>query len=189
MEYVQRPFLNVSPLKIEVVIRKKPDGSYVRNHVFKIIWQNSGNTPAMRVVHFLNGAEMTEPTEEQFRGDLKLPPDATPEVIPSKSESIPQAMEKPESFILGELVNVPPEKRIGGAINHPTFIWGWAAYRDVFASSKVHVSEFCLKSVGIEFSETSPDSAPIVHFRSCSNHGYCIDEQCKDYKEIASLVE
>jgi len=188
LEYTQRPFLNPRPLKIARIIRQMPNGN-VRNVVISVTWQNTGNTPAIRVIKFFDAMEGAEPTEEQFRGQKPLPPEATFVVIPSKTDDDPQTLEQPESFILGDLVNVPPEQRKGGAINHPTFVWGWAAYRDVFPKTKIHVSEFCLRSVSLELLASNPDGPPTVQFQSCHGRGYCIDEQCKDYGEIASLVE
>lgn len=190
VEYVQRPFLNIqplTPLTLHRNLRDLPSGEKIPSYTISIIWQNSGNTPAVRVFKFATAKDMSEPTDEEFIGIRPLPPEAVPGVIPARADDSPMTIEKSERFMLGDLAQIPPEKRTG--INHPVFIWGWAAYHDLFPGTRVHVSEFCLRMVSIEMSTTRVNEPPTFHFNPCANHNYCIDEQCRDYADIAALVE
>jgi hypothetical protein len=61
------------------------------------------------------------------------------------------------------------------------YFWGWAAYRDVFRDSKVHLTEFCSKLTTIS-GDIATGNVRFV-YTHCPSHN-CADETCEDYREV-----
>jgi hypothetical protein len=157
---------------------------------FRNRWENSGTTPALSVVQYFAIEQLPdEPTDDQFRGQ---PERTHAAYIRPGGDLQSNLLAKPETFFttpmsatssFDQTKVVRSQRRI--------FLWGWIGYRDIFPTSKVHITEFCQRVTRVL--ATGPPGAGVasgITFNTviCSDRHNCVDEQCADYKRIAALV-
>jgi len=92
----------------------------------------------------------------------------------------------PKSPAIAGPILVPVEIIEKEVPNTHVFIWGWQAYRDVFRSTKPHVTEFCFDLRTVDFMN-NPARDFVAGFATCSRHN-CVDEQCDDYQRLTSKL-
>lgn len=138
--------------------------------IVQVRWDNSGDTPTKdMIMHVSFSGLRSAPLPRDFRfpdiwesGEPRTP---TSETIPAKGQGqaiyigIPLSLIKAPSYF---------------------YVWGWAHYRDVFAQTTEHVTEFC-----DEFDTTAVESNKVflhtLGMDTCARHN-CSDGQCKDAK-------
>jgi hypothetical protein len=161
---VQRAFILPGPVE---VMQTGSKGSPVK---FAIHWDNSGVTPARGTTHV------------NYRWDQKpLPADFS---FPDQWEENTPHVQNP--FILGPkgstslIVGPIPEQVIRTMPYFHIYFWGWARYRDVFAGTREHVTEFCSELLPFTMPIAADADLGTIKFRldACPRHN-CYDDACK----------
>ena len=167
----QRAYVIASGMKHKLKTITNPRGKRNKAFEFTSQWENAGNTPAIGVLMLFGVWERYDLTEAEFMGKAISPllPTAMSSVGP-KTTIDSGVAHQPEDFATSE-----PEV--------PRLFWGWIVYRDIFPNSKIHVTEFCLKTTQIV-----PDGHGDYGFDAtvCDHHN-CVDEFCEDYAEMVTL--
>jgi hypothetical protein len=147
-----------------------------RTMEFTAHWENVGNTPAVGVITAVGKAEQTdEITEEEF---ISTPFDRTS----ARSAIGPKA-------IIDSRTLVDDDTLLTDNPGLPRFYWGWTVYRDTFAGSKTHVTEWCWKITAIVWKLSDNGrlaKRPESSGSACVHHN-CVDEFCEDYANITTL--
>jgi hypothetical protein len=155
---------------------------------FQLSWSNTGTTPAKAVVMQSNGREEIGDLPSSY--DFPLNPQKTQGVIGPKG-------------VFG--VNLTISRNTLESAWHSKsklFIWGNAAYRDIFPDDIDRLSEFCIEinkiTVGYivepEVPKGQKPPPPVIEdpnvgivqfsWQACTLGAHnCYDEDCKDYKE------
>lgn len=196
LEAVQRAFVTFQKINLDAI--RTSLQSDERSWVFTAIVENSGTTPAINRIQYFSGSNdlQGEPSEEQFIGPNN---DRLIGEIGPKAEKGIGPLIKADSFVLGTF----PLSSIGSKEFHEFFrskrilLWGWVGYRDVFPSTRPHITEFCEEVNGVGAAETHaaiPSTKidlmqlqPTLNFKECEGHN-CTDEHCRDYYAIAAMV-
>ena len=184
LESVQRAFVTFHEMPVTKILVRTKDGD-IPYWEFHTTWENSGTTPAIGVVQHFNIGELAEePTNQQFRGG---PAEFTITTIGPKGRQDSSRITKPESFVFGNLMQVPPSRRYTSTITRRRFFWGWIAYRDVFPRTKPHVSEFCHELSGSYIAPQKTADVVSFTYSGCRHHN-CVDNYCEDYESIAAMT-
>ena len=140
--------------------------------MFQILWENSGNTGAENVTHFVavDNEFVGEPTEDQFQRGFGHKAPTYREHIPPKAPMTITVGTVEESSIL-----IP---------DHPPVFWGWVSYNDIFPKTPLHISEFC--EIGKSVLRSSTDNT-FVTSEVCHRHN-CSDHHCEDYDEMVKYI-
>ncbi len=179
---VQRAFITYQ----QVVPERSREGPQGKHYwaVAPLI-ENVGTTPAVSVIHFWGLDYLpNEPDEKTFKGDHTKFQAIT---VGSKATQPLTPYTKYESFLFGNDLG----DDLGNFTKWATpnkwqlFIWGWVGYRDVFSSTKPHITEFCGKLMSIDINPVAKTLK--WQMMNCDTHN-CTDEYCKDYDSIAELV-
>ncbi len=104
----------------------------------------------------------------------KMPGSPSPTAIASIGPKQPWETEpthQPESFATEDL-------------QYSRYIWGWLLYRDAFPNTKVHLTEFCLKTTNIIPKDGDYDFSATV----CGSPHNCVDEFCDDYSAMVTML-
>jgi hypothetical protein len=129
IESVQRSFLTFK--QIVGGPEYGPDGK-TRQYHFTSEWENSGTTPAIRVINYFGIDEVRKDEVYKF-------PFTTPKGTeywigttgPKATDTVGNRNE-PDNFW------VPAKNR-----NNEMYFWGYRIYRDVFPETPIHLTEFC----------------------------------------------
>ena len=173
---VQRAFITVKTPFTAFVGTNKTNARWQFQHQF----ENSGVTPTLEAVQYCTYLYQRNELPRGFTFpdgiDLKSGEKA---VSPFDSMVIgPKQVMSPLPFYL-------PASLIAAIQSHDLklYMWGWVRYRDQFAQSPVHVTEFCYEVDSI-IGDVSTRGAPVQwSYRYCPEHN-CVDQKCKDYTAI-----
>jgi hypothetical protein len=181
---VQRAFLTAQPVKPERLDAPLATTA-IPSHSWSILgsYENSGTTPALEVVNYLQAGLADELTEDEFKGRAvsafatTIGPRASQDVGPIIAD---------EAVIFGrDLGKVPKLVRITDDRGRRMMVWGWAVYKDIFfPNSRPHLTEFCRK---VDSLTTGADGMMRYAFTTCRSHN-CTDESCPDYSEVVDSV-
>jgi hypothetical protein len=188
LESVQRAFVNFDKITINRSSVHTPAGD-VRRVTIKALWENSGTTPAIRVVRAIGVNRIKdEPTEEQFLPE-HITPDAALSVIAPKKQTDSGTIVLDEDALFGDTLTHTVTEASNRKMLEAgyVFIWGWMTYRDIFRETKAHLTEFCEGLHNITVPDAK-DAQPTLDFIACHRHN-CTDEQCDDYQQVLKLAE
>jgi hypothetical protein len=191
LESVQRAFVIVEDIRFNRFNTLSADGTPVPTWRFYPLWKNAGNTSVIDAIQYATTENLSgEPSEEQFIGSTKnffefpIGPKA---LQPGAMKDIPDSL----------LESARSEQPGNGKI----FAWGWLVYRDVLPNTPIHVTEYCTHLVRVLYAvprdkngkliipahpQQIPDTNVSLTWSPCMQHN-CIDEYCKDYKNLVSL--
>ncbi|MGA3118686.1 MAG: hypothetical protein ABSF90_30210 [Syntrophobacteraceae bacterium] len=184
LQSVQRAFVWAAGFAAPLVIRHSLSGAE-RYLEFQVRWENSGATPAIGLAESFQAEDLPdEPTDAQIVGDIR-DTDLTYVTISPKGSQVAGPIPKRTSSILGGQLDIVLDQR---QPIHPIqryFIWGWAAYYDVFTGTKPHVTEFCWRVNSISLNQQTGE--PLFGTQLCKHHN-CTDNYCEDYESLAKMA-
>lgn len=158
-------------------------------------YENSGSTPARRATNgfFCGISNGAEPSSRDFIERAQVG-QAMMTLGPKASQLVgPTYQEEADVFgsDLGDLTKQPKNMMVqNGRLLLDTkhtnlYCWGYLAYRDVFAETPAHLTEFCQKFIGFEYHPS--EKSYTLNFTTCERHN-CTDEDCAEYKDIAEKL-
>ena len=189
LEIVQRPFIVVGGLPFHRVWTPLPNRQTLKEISFEAVLTNTGNTPAVEMVHFFNilPGQQQELAEDQFLGTRN---DYRKDFLGPKAGYPIGPVKVTEDYLFsGQPLQDNPKlvKPMGKKLPTPLF-FGWAVYKDGFAKAKVHVTEFCRELTGVNLVQKPVGPADLnFQFISCVSHN-CTDEYCPDYDQITKFA-
>jgi hypothetical protein len=167
LQDVQRAFVFPNPI---LTPKKWPNGQ-ANGESLDVIWQNSGETPAMRVSIETHYAVSHETDFEKIK--------KSPGVMPAMSGPANIYL-SPKASYKSHIENIPQAviETLGGT--DVFYLWGSASYRDVFQGTKIHTTQMCyyLFVMGIEMSDPQHPAIRDFQTNQCPT-GNCIDDECK----------
>ena len=179
---VQRAFLTLQEIRGERL--NIPNSPGVHMWQFFGVWQNSGSTPAAKIVGDFHSERLSrEPDDKKFRTPVPGQPFNQTTLGPKATEFV-GSRSFPEADILYSDMGDDP-RRMHERVRPGTFIWGWAAYRDVFPDTPTHVTEFCAFLAGYRINPDQNTITPM--YGNCAKHN-CNDQYCPDYREILKML-
>jgi hypothetical protein len=188
LESVQRAFVTFHYLQAKA---RPGDNQATRTFLFQAVCENVGVTPAIDAVTKASGDVLSldsDPSEEQFIGDKSAPVHAD---IGAKSETAIGPVARQEVVVPIRTADVVSAPRFTVENGKSLYIWGWIAYRDIFPTSRPHVSEWCQELYSIGVSRASEGGVAGYTYdwswRNCRQHN-CGDEKCPDYSKITSIA-
>jgi hypothetical protein len=141
---------------------------------FAATFEDAGNTPIQNGRYVFNNRFLYKPMPKDFE-------------FPDYFEPRALAIGPRDTKTSGP-IDVPPhilkqvqERRLN------LYFWGWVAYRDIFAESKVHVTEFCEELTTVPQDPTVFTSGWQLLYSTGERHN-CTDEDCPDYERIAAKI-
>jgi hypothetical protein len=166
---------------------------------FTPLIENTGATPATIAIEEFSLQPLPggEPTEDQFAQGAHH---SVFNIGPRIQQSGPTA-DIDDTLILGT-INGALGPNASNALVRNIFGWGFIAYKDVFADTKIHtpihVTEFCSQLQRVIYisppgqkvdEKTMPNASTSFNlvWRACQEHN-CIDQYCKDYDKVAKLL-
>jgi hypothetical protein len=169
----QRAFVIYDELEPVTTIFTNPRGKDSVSIEITARWKNAGVTPAVSAVTFFEAMEpamATSDVSEQLfiNGDSGIVPKV-------------QAIIGPQAFASSVTFHSPEQF----ATEHPEvprLFWGWITYRDIFANTKKHLTEFCWKVPKIE--QIGDGGQYFFTDATVCDHHNCIDEFCSDYSSV-----
>ena len=191
---VQRAFISYEGINLDAYPVSLTSND--RAWVFTVNLENSGTTPAVdKIQEFWGTNDLSdEPTELEFLGPDNDHPIGE---IGPRSKSNMGPLIKSSKFVMGKYPftreSVASKEWRAFFHSERVFLWGWIGYRDVFAKTRPHVTEFCeeLNGVAIGYNLSIPEKErfpePRLNFKECKTHN-CTDEHCEDYETIAAMV-
>lgn len=171
---VQRAFVNLKT--IEIAAAQNTQGEHI-GWSFVPQWENSGSTPTKVLRQHSNCIPRTEPLSESF--DF-------PDFGPDKNQD---SLIAPKATISSHILPPVPSGILVEVQKRKLrfYLWGWAAYRDVFQKSKVHLTEFCYELTSVTGDVMTGTSLGTLYM-ACPFHN-CADEYCKDYADTEKKLE
>jgi hypothetical protein len=175
LEAVQRAFITNS---LDQRRPKHPNGWFWD---ITVVWDNSGNTPAIGAVHGVDIKQLPgSPTEEQFQGKFNST-DLIKATIGPKTPLASSPLFRTDTLFfgkeLGDLSAIPPLTP-PPPITQNVFAWGWMMYRDEFRESDIHLTEFCMQ---LTDAHRSWDGKVIALVFAATKEHNCTDRYCPDY--------
>ncbi|MGA8090570.1 MAG: hypothetical protein WCA10_25060 [Terracidiphilus sp.] len=160
---VQRAFLSVNTFDITRLVKGQSFDGSVR---IAFSWENGGDTPTKDMEVLVSSTWLPKPMPESYPLEKMLGQHPLHMFVGPKSSSRSQPLVIPSHDVL--------------AIYHHSghlYIWGKAAYRDVFNGSPVHETMFCTELTDVN---GDPLGGGPVNIQTAScDHGNCADEECK----------
>ncbi|MGD0400336.1 MAG: hypothetical protein ABSC04_15625 [Syntrophobacteraceae bacterium] len=187
---VQRAFVTWKGFTVEPRVERW-ESEEKKYFAVKTIWENSGTTPAIRIIYSNKGKTMRdEPDDIQFKSQGQ-PSDYAIEALGPKYQTTTTAISIPESYFGKEVFpslkqhkGLPPKQHKIVELKQGFFIWGWVVYADDFPGTQLHVTEFCRRLHGVR---SSPDGSLTFDWDACRHHN-CVDNYCEDYHTIANIM-
>jgi len=138
---------------------------------FHIIWKNTGNTPTKKLRIHTNYELRDTPIPDNFDfKDYNNPLEKYAScIIAPKSTIVSQGFD-----VLGEEIFKVREGQ------KYLYLWGWAEYRNIFDSKKLHISRFCVKVTDII-------NDPRLHYSDVDNRvifNYSNHSKNNDFEEV-----
>jgi hypothetical protein len=179
LESVQRAFITLKSSHLSDPYFVKTLTGEERWLAVDINWENSGVTPA---------------TPAKSYWSLDVIPDAKFESLeffkPLDNIHFDQFVIGPKDVVQAGSIRKKESQIISPPAGARLAIWGWNVYRDIFASGKPHLTEFCYSLTSV-IKRTSGDSSKPPSYEmdltTCPKHN-CTDETCDDYKEITEFA-
>jgi hypothetical protein len=172
LESVQRAFVVAREPQTQPITVHSDSGDTTKWEI-NAVWENAGTTAARRMIqHFEAQILANEPDEGTFKGKIDMIDSAFvgPKVVQSGSPIL-----RDNEFLDVKKRPLRDQQR---------FLWGWAAYDDVFPKTKIHITEFCY----VLSSERQFSSGLIrMEFNNCHKHN-CADEECEDYSSMVEMA-
>lgn len=182
----QRAFVSIAPHANPLVI----DG--VRSYVFKMMFSNEGNTPALDAINYFGIVESAQslPTPNDIfgpghrsNGTFISPKSKVSSALISRAA---HSVHGPDQIAIEQGIAIRPEKWF--------CLVGWTAFRDVFG--RPHAAQFCYRLVSVDVPLTSPQESMVkaigrgdVHF-TFEQIGDLnrVDEDCQLHDRIIALL-
>lgn len=169
---VQRAFVSLKG--IEASYGKDSQGRVISLD-FRGVWENSGITQTRTLRQHASYDPRVEPLPKNYDFPDLNPGNDTITFVASKATIGTGVMAVP-------LVGA---REIQEGKRH-LYFWGWAAYRDVFQSSRVHLTEFCLELATLD-GDIAGGAALRLTYNDCPVHN-CTDENCTDYDQAEARL-
>jgi hypothetical protein len=143
---------------------------------------NNGTTPAIQAVQRFVVDELPNGlSEETFTGDFSEQKANVGTVGPKATYTVGPALKSDQFVFMGQKIDLEhPERARAIQIEKHIYFWGWAAYRDIFRNTPLHLTEFCAVLNGMSINRTKQVQ---LYFSKCPVHN-CTDEYCSDYETI-----
>jgi hypothetical protein len=133
------------------------------------------------------------PEEDFIQGSKRVPIVQSHIVIGPKvvTESGPEFLD--ESYIFGVELGDKFQNFLSPHHHErkDVYLWGWVAYRDIFPSTKRHLTEYCehLGQAGLIPNFNGQEAHIVFDFTNCpyGEHN-CTDETCPDYNEVMGFL-
>ncbi len=153
-----------------------------------LLLENSGTTPAEDVIiQSRSGVIDDEPPQNAFTDNPKETPVST--TVGPKDIQLVNGWWRPfaETEMFGRDLTekewTDPSKTV--VTNQHFFAWGWVIYKDVFANTDLHVTEFCQHLTGRI--RPHSDGGFDLLYANCKNHN-CTDRYCPDYDYVMKTI-
>jgi len=181
---VQRAFVIYQGTDGGQAIQRSQTGKIEMISIFGGRLLNTGSTPARGIAQAFSGDFLPdEPTEDLF---LKHRPSRGYVFGPKDPTTFGRLIKPMDSIVTGSLKDAlkAPTQTMGNAL----YIWGWVSYKDVFADTPIHLTEFCQKMVSVFGTQSSPNTPLSFQFSfvSCLRHN-CSDKDCTNYQKIIEI--
>jgi hypothetical protein len=166
---VQRAYLNLRSPDDNSDLERIPRTGPIQGIRLRILWENSGTTPARTAATTVTWDVYQTADEFQFearqgreRRIMAIGPRGTGSIW---TPIIPW----------GAIQSVMDRR-------HHLYVWGWVLYTDIFAGSRRRLTEFCHEVAFSRLPNTSPE---LINFNAipCERQHNCYDEDCPDYQE------
>jgi hypothetical protein len=186
---VQRAFLNANgidgtPVQFRNgVPAPKELAETGRGYRFTTIWENSGTTPAIKVLNYFSIDQVPPDQISSFPFMVKPGIQFQWSVVGPKATETAGTLFEPEDFW------TPVNKGVH------IYFWGWRLYRDIFPDTPTHLTEFCYEVSGVSKIPPSGLRQPNIEkalkenipetfaFIQCPRHN-CSDKDCEDYDAL-----
>jgi hypothetical protein len=175
LQSVQRALLNFSGISGGVSLTS-PDGKSRIGITALLNWNNTGNTPAKRVIGVGNYQTWRGelPDSFDFHDFLKIDKNTYSQEVVGPHQTLPVQIFVPTDNL-----------RAQRAGSDRLFFYGWIVYGDVFKGSPDRLTEFCSEMIQVSISEASKDIGDPTNnigwnTQPCRLHN-CYDEDCEDY--------
>jgi len=173
---VQRAVIGFKEISSSRIVRYSATGQPSNWWRINVSLENAGATTGISTTQHFKGCILpSEPDETLFKGG-PVDPSYRVSYVGPKAMLQTGAILKPESFFpVGQRTIPGNEKRV---------LWGWVYYRDIFANTEPHVTEYCdvLNGIG-----TAPNGTIAFAYDECERHN-CTDKDCPDYGQIVEMV-
>lgn len=177
----QRAFVSVTSFKTVGLVDHKT--GHVTHWSFAPVWTNAGNTPTRNMTNHVSlilfDGEMPE--------DWDFPDMWGPQTRQEERVPTPIGI-SPKNFIEGQVIKVPV-KDIADVIAGKKwlYLWGWAAYSDVFPKTDRHITRFAVQ-IHIGGDPRAHDPKQISFDYLFIKKYNCSDEECDHQGRPASWV-
>lgn len=134
-----------------------------------VVWQNSGNTPALDVRSRINVKYFEAPISSDF---------SFPEL--TNDPTIPATI-GPKGFMASWPILVSERSVLAARDgSHYGYIWGWATYRDQLDKRSFHTTKICLQIMDIEEVKSSNGQTEVRSMMQPCPFNNCVDEDCRN---------
>lgn len=161
----QRAFVSFSPEIQPYYVSIKEGSPKIASWEFQIPVRNSGTTPTHQLQDhvFIKSMPNTLPDNFDFQDFEEGHP----------------AFIAPQDHIsyVTDTVSVDDVNHLKAGTKH-LYVYGWARYRDAFAGTPIHVTQFCYELHATEGNFSNTKGPWITRATLCSIHHNCSDDEC-----------